>query len=57
MALNLHQVLYALGFTTQPMNNYRRQVVDRRTGEVVFTGTAHQTWLWLRERQEKKNAN
>lgn len=43
----LHELLTELGYSTRPRgHNYRRELI--RDGHVVWTGTAHECWSWLR---------
>jgi len=49
--MTLHEVLAALGYTTAPAEHYRRHIIDA-DGVTVYTGAAHQVWLWLRETEQ-----
>lgn len=56
----LTEALAAAGFTHEPATGrgvgpYGRNVLDA-AGRVVFTGDAHQTWAWLRERIAEREA-
>jgi len=51
--MTLTEVLAVIGFSHRPSESYHHQkdIVDTM-GRVVFTGTAHDVWSWLRGDQE-----
>ena len=46
--MTLTETLTELGYTTAPAGHYRKHIIDA-DGVIVYTGRAHQVWLWLRE--------
>lgn len=46
---SLTEALFAAGFTHRPGRMYQQEILDA-AGAVVFTGTAGDTWAWLKAR-------
>lgn len=50
--MSLAEVLDALGYQTSPRVGVQQGKKILRRGEVVFEGTAGETWAWLRKSRQ-----
>lgn len=49
VAMSLNEILNRSGFETRKAGGlYRKEVIDCRSGKVVFTGTAGEVLEWMR---------
>ena len=51
---SLNEVLEKLGYRTEHAGFYRKHIINVRTNQCEFTGTAGAVWDWLRREGQIK---